>query len=90
MRGPDFLTLQSIFKGSVDMNRTSLEKCKMRVLFMNFKFKINLNMSLDFSSLILVFQTLSEMSIKEIRVRYVQLMALKSMFKGTVDMNQNS
>ena len=62
----------------------------MRVLFMNFKFKINLNMSLDFSSLILVSQTLSEMSIKEIRVRYVQLMALKSMFKGTVDMNQNS
>ena len=61
----------------------------MRVLFMNFKLKINLNMSLDFSSMILVFQTLSEMSIKKIRVRYVQLMALRSMFKGTVDMNQN-
>ena len=61
----------------------------MRVLFMNFKLKINLNMSLDFSSMILVFQTLSEMSIKEIRVRYVQLMALRNMFKGTVDMNQN-
>ena len=57
---------------------------------MNFKLKIELNMPLDFSSMILLFQTLPEMSIKEIRVRHAQLMALRSIFKGTVNMNQKS
>ena len=57
---------------------------------MNFKLEIEFNTPLDFSSMILVFQTPSEMSINEIRVRYTQLMALRSIFKGTVDMNQNS
>ena len=47
-------------------------------------------MPLDFSSMILLFQTLPEMSIKEIRVRHAQLMALRSIFKGTVNMNQKS
>ena len=36
--------------------------------------------------MILAFQTTSQMSIKEIGVRYAQLMPLPSMFKGTVDM----
>ena len=71
------------------MNRISLEKYKMRVLFMYFKLEIELNTSLDFSSMILLFQTPSETSIKEIRVRYAQLMTLRSIFKGTVNMNQN-
>ena len=57
---------------------------------MNFKLEIEFNTPLDFSSMILVFQTPSEMSINEIRVRYTQLMALRSIFKGTMDMNQNS
>ena len=73
MRCADFWTLQNIFKGFVDMNWTSLEQCEMRVLFLNFEPQIELNAPLDFSSMILVFQTPSEMSIKGIRVRYVDL-----------------
>ena len=45
----------------------------MRVLFLDIKLEIELNTPLDFSSMILVFQTPSEMSIKGIRVRYVDL-----------------
>ena len=37
--------------------------------------------------LCLVFQTHSEMRFIGIRVRYAELMALLSTFKGTVDMN---
>ena len=59
----------------------------MRVLFLDFKLEIELNMSLDFSSMILVFQTPSEMSMNGIKVRYAQLMGLRNIFKGTVDMN---
>ena len=59
----------------------------MRLLFLNFEPQIELNVRLDFSSMILVFQTPSEMSIKGIRVGMLNLMALRSMFKGTVDMN---
>ena len=40
----------------------------MRVLFLDIKLEIELNTPLDFSSMILVFQTPSEMSIKGIRV----------------------
>ena len=59
----------------------------MGVLFLDFKLEIELNMSLDFSSMILVFQTPSEMSMNGIKVRYAQLMGLRNIFKGTVDMN---
>ena len=59
----------------------------MRVLFLDFKLEIELNMSLDFSSMTLVFQTPSEMSMNGIKVRYAQLMGLRNIFKGTVDMN---
>ena len=59
----------------------------MRVLFLDFKLEIELNMPLDFSSMILVFQTPSEMSMNGIKVRYAQLMGLRNIFKGTVDMN---
>ena len=45
----------------------------MRVFFLDIKLEIKLNTPLDFSSMISVFQTPSEMSIKGIRVRYVDL-----------------
>ena len=40
--------------------------------------------------LALVFETLSEMIIKGIRVRYAELITLLSIFKGTGDMNESS
>ena len=51
---------------------------------MPFNSIFELNTPLD-----LVFQILSEMGIKKIRVRYAELMALLSLYKGTVDMNHS-
>ena len=45
----------------------------MRVLFLDIKLEIELNTPLDFSSMILVFQTPSEMSIKGIRADMLNL-----------------
>ena len=59
----------------------------MRVLFLDIKLEIELNTPLDFSSMILVFQTPSEMSKKGIRVRYADFFTLRSKLKFTVDMN---
>ena len=49
----------------------------------NSKFELN-------TPLILVFETLLEMIIKGIRVRYAELITLLSIFKGTGDMNESS
>ena len=45
----DFLALMNIFKGAVDMNENSLEKCEKRVVFWIFNWKFELNTPLVFS-----------------------------------------
>ena len=40
VRYVDFLTLLRIFKGTFNVNQNSLGKCKMRVVLLDFQFKI--------------------------------------------------
>ena len=40
VRYADFMTLWSIFKGTVVMNYNSLEKCEMRVMLLDFELEI--------------------------------------------------
>ena len=57
VRYPDFMTLRSIFKGIVNMNLKSSEKCQYESCFLVFNSKSEF-------SVVLVFQTPLEMSIK--------------------------
>ena len=49
VRYADFMTLLSIFKGTLDMNQNSLEKCEMSVLHLDFKTKLDLSTPANFS-----------------------------------------
>ena len=40
VRYVDFLTLLRIFKGTFNVNQNSFGKCKMRVVLLDFQFKI--------------------------------------------------
>ena len=82
-RYAELITSLSLFKGTVDINSNNSEKCKnwgltFRLLTQNWSWAHHY---------CLVFQTTSERSIIGIRVGYDKLMALRSTFKGTVDMN---
>ena len=47
----DFLALMNIFKGAVDMNENSLEKCEKRVVFWIFKSKFEFRRTMCFTYL---------------------------------------
>ena len=81
VRYVDFLTLLSIFNGTVNGNENSLRKCEIRLLFLDIKWNIELNVLLVFSF------PYTLMSKKEIRVRYAELITLLSIFKVTVDVD---
>ena len=81
VRYVDFLTLLSIFNGTVNGNENSLRKCEIRLLFLDIKWNIELNVLLVFSF------SYTLMSKKEIRVRYAELITLLSIFKVTVDVD---
>ena len=69
MRYAGFLSLQSISKGTIDMNKDNLEKCKIQVLLLVFLLEIWVEHATS-----LYFQTPSEMSIKGIRMTLAALM----------------
>ena len=70
----EFVVLLSIPKGSVNMK--SLEKSEIRVLLWYYWLKIQIE-----------YTTPSERSIKEISVRYADILTLLSILKGTVNIN---
>ena len=78
MRYNDFLTLLSIFKAQSIWIRIVRENGKCESCFWTFNSKLH--------HLFLVFHTPSEMSKKVIRVKYVDFLTLRRIFKGTVRM----
>ena len=81
VRYVDFLTLLSIFNGTVNGNYNSLRKCEIRLLLLDFNWNFELNAPLVFSF------PYTLMSKKEIRVRYAELITLLSIFKVTADVD---
>ena len=79
-----FIISLSRFKANVDIIfQINLKNVKLQSCIRIF----NSNIRAEHTTSIMFFQTPSEMNITEIRVRYAELMALLSAFKGTVDIN---
>ena len=83
---PEFITSLSIIKDTIDtefnMDSYWLDKSEMRLTF-----ALLTRNSTSAYHYLLVFQAPSQMCIKELRVRYSELVTLLSIFQGIVDMN---